>query len=84
MTGFFEDGEKITYPEADRLVDEFIAEMGSQKAQATSRDILEYHEVPDITHNQRRVHDALTQCCVPTEANWAGRTVFELPADSDN
>lgn len=80
---FFEDGEKITYPDADRLVDSFVDEMGAQKAQATSRDVLEYHEVADTTHNQRRIHDALTRLCEPTDQNWAGRTVFRIP-DGDS
>lgn len=79
MTGFFEDDDKLTYPQADRLVGEYVAEKGEQRAQATSREVLEWAAVPDTAHNQRRVHDALTRLCDPLDANWAGRTVFELP-----
>lgn len=78
MTGFFEDPDKLTYPEADRLVAEYLSENG-ERPRTTSRDVLRWAEVQDTPHNQRRVHDALQRVCEPTDANWAGRTVFEIP-----
>lgn len=80
--GFFEDGDKITYPEADRLVASYIEERGGQTARATSREVLDWADVPDTSHNQRRAHDALSRLCQPLDANWAGRTVFQLPSDT--
>lgn len=79
---FFDDSSKLTYPQADRLVADYIEERGSMKARVTSRDVLNWSEAPDTVHNKRRVHDALSRPCEPTDANWAGRTVFELPADT--
>jgi len=79
---FFDDDSKITYPEADRLVASYVAERGEQTARATSRDILDFADVPDTSHNQRRAQDALTRRCEPLETDWAGRTVFRLPDDT--
>lgn len=80
---FFEDGSKITYPQADRLVAEYIDERGGQRARVTSREVLDFGEVPDTAHNQQRAHDALRRLCEPLEENWAGRTVFRLPNQRD-
>lgn len=82
MTRFFTDDDKITYPKADRLVEAYLDERGAQRARVTSRDVLDWAEVPDDPHNQRRLHDALSAVCEATDENWAGRTVFELPDDS--
>lgn len=82
MSPFFEDGSKITYPEADRIVEEYVDERGAQRPRTTSRDVLDWADVPDTPHNQRRVHDALTRLCEPLDVNWAGRTVFRLTADN--
>lgn len=81
MTGFYEADDKITYPDADRLVGEYLDERGAERARVTSRDVLEWSEVPDSLHNQRRVHDALKQLCTALESDWAGRTVFRVPAE---
>lgn len=83
MSEFYSDPERITYPEADRIVDEYVAARGAQRARTTSRDVLGYGDVPNNAHNQRRVHDALSRRCEPLEANWAGRTVFQLPNDTE-
>lgn len=79
MTAFFEDDSKITFPEADRIVGEYIDARGGERTRTTSRDVLDWAEVPDTPHNQRRIHDGLTRFCEPLDANWAGRTVFRLP-----
>jgi len=82
MSEFFEDSDKITYPDADGIVADYLEERAADRVRVTSRDVLEWSEVPDTSHNQRRIHDALTRLCEPTEANWAGRTVFRVTSDT--
>lgn len=81
--GFFGDGDRLSYPEADDLVDRYIEARTGDRDQTTSRDVLQWAGVPVSAHNQTRIHDALTRTCIETDLNWAGRTVFELPADHD-
>lgn len=77
--GYFDNNDRITYPQADRIVDAYITEMAAQKTRATSRDVLEWSDAPDIASNQKRVHDALSRVCDRTGDHWSGRTVFRLP-----
>ena len=81
--GFYSDGEKLAYPDADRLVDRYLSERGDQRDRVTSRDVLKWADYPVTAHNQTRVYDALRQTCVETERNWAGRTVFQIPENTD-
>lgn len=78
MTGFFQSDGRITYPEADRLVEEYLSRASVEKATVTSRDVLRWSDYPDDRANQRRVHDALKRVCEPIGKNWAGRTLFEV------
>jgi len=79
---FYSDDGRISYPEADRIVTEYIDERAGQKPRTTSRRVLEWADLPDNLHNQRRIHDALSRFCVPLDTDWAGRTVFQLPTDN--
>lgn len=78
MTGFYDAEDRLDYPAADRLVVEYIREH-SQRPQTTSVDVLDWSRYPNDQHNRKRVYDALTRFCDPTDANWAGRKVFETP-----
>lgn len=82
MSGFFESSNKISYPEADRLASDYVDEKAGQRTRTTSKDLLEWAEISDTPHNRQRAHDALERICRTTGANWAGRTVFQLPDDS--
>lgn len=81
MSEFFDDESKITYPQADRLVDKFVTARGDQRSRATSQHVLEWADVPDTHHNKHRINDALRRVCQPLDTDWAGRTVFQLPRD---
>lgn len=78
---FFEDPEKISYPDADKMVDRYITEMASQRSTTTSVDVIRWADVENNSHNRKRVYDALNRVCEETESNWAGRTVFEIRGD---
>lgn len=81
--GFFDDGSKLSYPDADRLVDRYIDAMAGTRVQTTTTHVLEWDGMETSAHNQKRVHDALSQCCVQVDEDWRGRTVFQLTADAD-
>ena len=83
MSGFYEESDKISYPQADRLASDYIDDKAGQRTRTTSKDLLEWADTPDTPHNRQRAHDALERLCQPTGANWAGRTVFRLPGNSE-
>lgn len=82
-SSFYDSEEHISYPEADRMVADYIDERGPEKRRVTTKQILRWRGVEDNHHNRLRVHGALEDVCDPLDRNWAGRTVFELPRDSD-
>lgn len=84
MKRFYENAEKLTYPEADQLVDEYLAEMATQREHTTSVAVLRWSERPNTVHNRKRVHDALRRVCEVTGEKWAGRTVFRIPDDDQS
>lgn len=77
--GYHTDPNCISYPEADQIVEQYLADRGAQKAHMTSRDVLKWQGLDDSRHNQRRIHDALDRVCDRTDSDWAGRTVFQVP-----
>lgn len=81
--GFFSDEDKLDYPAADRLVADWL-QRHEQSARTTSVDVLKWSDYPNSHHNRKRVYDALTVVCERTDDNWAGRTVFRVPADTIN
>lgn len=80
---FFEDDSKLDYPTADRMVEKYV-EKHASRPRTTSVDVLDWSDYPNDHHNRQRVYDALTHLCIETEANWAGRTVFQIPAELTN
>lgn len=80
---FYDDPERLDFPEADRLVADYI-ETHQTRPQATSVDVLDWGDHPNDHHNRQRVYDALCRQAEPSEANWKGRTVFDLPTGDGN
>lgn len=81
MTGYFDDPDKITYPEADRIVSEYLDEKAGQRSRTTSHTVSQWADLPGNLHNKKRLHDALSRLCEETGDKWAGRTVFRVPRD---
>ena len=80
---FYQDPSKLTFPEADRVVDEYLHEMAAQRKHTTTVAVLRWSEMPNTIHNRNRIHDALSRVCVVTDETWSGRTVFRLTNEND-
>lgn len=80
---YSDDPDRLDYPEADRVVREYLRRNADTQPQTTSVSVLNRSDYPNDHHNRERVHDALSRLCNPTDDNWAGRTVFKIPDDID-
>ena len=80
---FFDDDRKLSYPEADRLVDRYLDRFDGVRSTTTSTHVLEWGGEARTPHNQRRVFDALSLACEATDDDWRGRIVFELPTETE-
>lgn len=80
---FYDDPDRLDYPEADRLVAGYI-DAHQTRPQATSVDVLTWAGYSNDHHNRQRVYDALCQQAQASETNWKGRTVFDLPSGDGN
>lgn len=74
---FYSDPEKLDYPAADRLVEEYLR-THAQRPRTTTVAVLEWSDYPNDQHNRKRVYDALSRVARPTDENWAGRVVFRV------
>jgi hypothetical protein len=81
--GFYSSPDKLSFPQAESLVLDFLWDMGDQKSHVTSVDVLKHSEYPNDAHNRRRVRKALSDACTPTDDHWSGRKVFRVPPEVD-
>lgn len=80
--GFYADPDRLDYPQADRLVARYI-DNHQTRPQTTTVDVLDWGDRPNDHHNRQRVYDSLCRQAIETDTNWQGRTVFELPGETD-
>lgn len=59
MSGYYEDPDKITFDEAERLVDRYIREYSDRRSRVCSTHVAETYDVESEHHNLIRISDAL-------------------------
>ncbi|PHQ43898.1 hypothetical protein Z052_01810 [Halorubrum sp. C191] len=52
---FYQNPEKLTIDDAERLLERFVVDHGDVKTNVTAREILKLYDEETITHNQLRV-----------------------------
>lgn len=63
-SGYYDDPTKITYDEADVLVEEYLGEKEAARSTLTSRDVADHFGVCRSTHNLQRLNDSLDRKCI--------------------
>lgn len=74
---YYQDG-RLSWPEAESLVDDFISETRKTASTCTTTEVLQQYNEEVSNHNIRRVHDALQDRCVVLRDD-SKRTRFEIP-----
>jgi len=59
MTGYYENEDKITFDEADTLVDRYISRVGGRRSRVTSKDVAREFDIEQSHHNLIRLTEAL-------------------------
>ena len=63
--GFYNDSDKLTFDEAEQIVDEYIIEYKDRRTYVRTKNICERMDIDGSMHNKIRIHDALEQKCEP-------------------
>lgn len=60
---YYNDGNKLTFDEAEQLVVEYMDSSESTKTYATCKDVARFFDVRTSQHNLIRLDDALSRMC---------------------
>lgn len=61
--GFYDDSDKITFDEADRLVSDFKRRYKDRRTYVRAKDVCQELEIEASMHNKIRIHEALEKEC---------------------
>ena len=79
MTGYYEDSEKLTFDEADRIVNRFLREFDSRKTHVTCKDIISVYEIEMRHHNLIRINKALDKKLETTRESGSRTKQYKMP-----
>lgn len=80
--GFYDDEEKITFDNADVIVDRYLRQYHSRRTFVRTRDICGEMDVKNSMHNKIRIHEALSKQC--KEIKKADGSKFKIPKDYES
>lgn len=78
MSGYYEDDGKLTFDEAEDVVDEWVEEYRGQVTTVTSNQICNSYDIDKTHHNKYRIHECLQMRFPVTNAESATGTRFRV------
>lgn len=63
--GFYNDDDKLTFDDAERIVDDYIREYKNRRTYVRTKNICNEMDIDGSMHNKLRIHDALEKRCEP-------------------
>ena len=78
MSGYYDD-HRITYAEAEKLVEEYIDEKKETRTWIKARQIAENRGIDTAYHNIVRINDALEERLKKRNAESNGAQRFKIP-----
>ena len=74
---FYKDEDKITFDEAEEMVEEFFDEYACKRSYVRTRDICNQLDIESSMHNKHRIHEALKEKC--DSSRKSNGTKFKIP-----
>lgn len=77
--GYYVDEEKITFDEADRLVDRYLRRGSPMRKTVSASQIIDRYDIDDSRHNIIRVSEALDSRLEVELERRRGEVLYSLP-----
>lgn len=78
MNNYYEDEDKITFDEAEVLVERYIRLYEDRKSRVTCKHVASEYDVEELHHNLIRLNDALGKRLEVTRESGTRATQYKL------
>lgn len=77
--GYYNDDSKLTFDEADQIVDRFIEHHSDTRNTVSCRGVAVAMDFEDTYHNVIRISEALDERCEVSRERGTKATLYKLP-----